>query len=66
MVAPEEVRMQHRSLRAPLSDVFKRCGQALGLNQSELARLLGISAPMLSSSSTPAASRSRTPSPRPA
>lgn len=37
-----------RSLRAPLSDVFKRCGQALGLNQSELARLLGISAPMLS------------------
>lgn len=37
-----------RSQRAPLSDVFKRCGQALGLNQSELARLLGISAPMLS------------------
>ncbi|WP_455130932.1 DNA-binding protein [Propionibacterium acidifaciens] len=40
--------MQHRSQRAPLSDVFKRCGQALGLNQSELSRLLGISAPMLS------------------
>ena len=37
-----------RSLRAPLSDVFKRCGQALGLNQAELSRLLGISAPMLS------------------
>lgn len=49
MVAPEEVRIQQTTLYgAPLSDVFKRCEQALGLNQAELARLLGISAPMLS------------------
>lgn len=32
----------------PLGDILSRCGQALGLNQSQLAGVLGISAPMLS------------------
>lgn len=33
---------------APLGDILSRCGSKLGLNQSQLAVLLGISAPMLS------------------
>lgn len=33
---------------APLGDILSRCGQVLELNQSHLAEVLGISAPMLS------------------
>ncbi|WP_229051718.1 helix-turn-helix domain-containing protein [Aeromicrobium sp. Leaf350] len=33
---------------APLGDVLGRCREVLGLNQSQLAAVLGISAPMLS------------------
>lgn len=33
---------------APLSEVLGHCGRVLRLNQAELARALGISAPMLS------------------
>ncbi len=32
----------------PLRDILSRCGNALGLNQTRLAEVLGISAPMLS------------------
>lgn len=32
----------------PLGDILSRCGKGLGLNQSRLAEVLGISAPMLS------------------
>lgn len=32
----------------PLGDILSRCGKALGLNQTRLAEVLGISAPMLS------------------
>lgn len=32
----------------PLGDIFVRCSSVLGLNQSQMAGLLGISAPMLS------------------
>ncbi|WP_114561386.1 helix-turn-helix domain-containing protein [Desertihabitans aurantiacus] len=45
----DEVRVAQTALYgAPLSEVLRRCGQVLGLNQAELARALGISAPMLS------------------
>lgn len=33
---------------APLNEVLRRCSAALGLNQAQMAKLLGISAPMLS------------------
>jgi hypothetical protein len=32
----------------PLGDILSRCGRTLGLNQTRLAAVLGISAPMLS------------------
>lgn len=32
----------------PLGDILARCGRVLGLNQAQLAAVLGISAPMLS------------------
>ncbi|WP_316668783.1 DNA-binding protein [uncultured Propionibacterium sp.] len=49
MVSPEEVRARQAVLYgAPLSEVLGRCGSVLGVNQAGLARLLGISAPMLS------------------
>lgn len=45
----EEVRAQQAALYgAPLADVLGQCGATLGLNQAGIARLLGISAPMLS------------------
>lgn len=39
---------QKQAYGEPLSDIFNRFREAFGLNQSELATILGISAPMLS------------------
>ena len=44
-----EVRSKQGELYgAPLNEVLQRCSAALELNQSQMAKLLGISAPMLS------------------
>ena len=45
----DRVRAQQRELYgAPLNELLGRCGAALNLNQGQTAKLLGVSAPMLS------------------
>lgn len=47
-VSEEGRRAQAALYGEPLGEIFSRCSAALGFNQSRMAGLLGISAPMLS------------------
>lgn len=48
MSVEENIEAQRTAYGEPLSEVFGRVKQALEMNQSELAGILGMSAPMLS------------------
>ncbi|MGQ7787122.1 hypothetical protein [Nesterenkonia sp. PF2B19] len=48
MTVEENIEAQRAAYGEPLSGIFGRVKQAFGMNQSELAGVLGMSAPMLS------------------